>query len=217
MNSVFGIAPRSGGFLLIVFPCVYPDLPACCRQVLPPPGLGKEMISELENENGGVMESTRLKVSQYQVIPAEVLESHRKARLWGYLERNKMNNPVYYRLLSENGSFAGFKRVVTEFLSPGDIKWRLDSIPHDEDATQKLSRPAVGTATYPREKIVTTEQMRVTNPKSKDQSCTGLPASGDCPPMPKVKPPRGEKGPGPWHRQVVWGLKYKKARMLKCE
>ena len=76
---------------------------------------GKEMISELEIENGGVMENARIIVSQYQVIPAEVLEGHRKARLWGYLERNKMDNPVYYRLM-DGGNFAGFKRVVTEFL-----------------------------------------------------------------------------------------------------
>jgi len=91
-----------------------------------------------------------------------------------------------------NGSFAGFKRVVTEFLSPGSTRWQLEPLPHDADATQKLSRPAMGTATYPREKIVTTEQMRVTNPKSKDQSCDGLPkmADEDCPPMPKVKAPK---------------------------
>ena len=127
------------------------------------------MNFEKEIENGGVMESSRIKKSQYQVIPAEVLEDHRKDRLWGYLERNKMKNPVYYRL-TDNGNFAGFKRVVTEFLSPGDSKWRLDSIPHDEDATQKLSRPAMGTATLGREKIVTTEQRRVTSPKSKEQT-----------------------------------------------
>ena len=77
----------------------------------------------------------------------------------------------------KDGNFAGFKRVITEFLSPGSTRWQLDPVPHDAEETQKLSRPAMGTATLGREKIVTTEQMRVTNPKSKDQSCTGLPAS----------------------------------------
>jgi hypothetical protein len=141
---------------------------------------GKEMIDELDIEGGGEMESSRIKVSQYQAIPAEVLEGHRKDRLWGYLERNKMNSPVYYRLMKD-GHFAGFKREVTEYLSPGSTRWQLDPVPHDSEENQKLSQPAMGTATLRRGKIVTPEQMRVTNPKSKDQSCTALPASGDCP------------------------------------
>ena len=82
-----------------------------------------------------------------------------------------MKNPVYYRLFKKE-SFVGFKRVVTEYLPAAATRWQLDSFPHDEDATQPLSQPAMGTATYGREKIVTTEQRRVTNPKSKKQTGT---------------------------------------------
>ena len=130
-------------------------------------GLGKEMNFEKEIENGGVMESSRIKKSQYQVIPAEVLESHRKDRLWGYLERSTMKNPVYYRLMKDGG-FAGFKRIVTEWLTPGSTRWQLDSISHDDEATQKLSVPAMGTASLPREKIIKGDRKRGTGSKDED-------------------------------------------------
>lgn len=127
------------------------------------------MMSELEIENDGVMESSRIKKSRYQVIPAEVLEGHRKDRLWGYLERSEMKNPVYYRLM-KNDCFAGFKRIVTEYLSPGSNRWQLNPVPHDPKETEKISQPAMGTATLGREKVTTVKQKIVTNPKSKDQS-----------------------------------------------
>jgi len=151
------------------------------------------MNSELEIEDGGEMGDKKgiSRTSRYQVLTAERRNLCRKERLWGYLERSEMKNPVYYRLF-KNDCFAGFKREVTEYLSPGSTRWQLDPVPHDSEETQKLSRPAMGTATLGRQKIATTEQMRVTNPKSKDQSCTGLPASGDCPPMPRVKSPKNE-------------------------
>lgn len=126
------------------------------------------MIDVIDFEDGAEMKSG-IKKSRYQVIPAQRLarfERPRPALPW---ERSKMKNPVYYRLMKD-GSFAGFKRVVTEFLSPGSTRWQLDSIPHDDEATQKLSKPAMGIATLGREKIVTTKQRRVTNPQSKDQS-----------------------------------------------
>lgn len=119
------------------------------------------MNSEYEIESGGVTENTSTKTSRYQVLTAGRLESHRKDRLWGYLERNKMNNPVYYRLMKD-GNFAGFKRIVTEWLPPGSTKWQLDSIPHDEEETQKLSKPAMGTATLGREKIIKDDLKRGT-------------------------------------------------------
>ena len=139
------------------------------------------MISELEIENGGVMESSkiRIKVSQYQVIPAEVLAGHRKEQLWGYLERNNMKNPVYYRLLDEKDHFVGFKRIVTEYLPAGHNKWQLAEIPHDPERTEKLGKPAMGTSKMKREKISGDEQRRVTHPKSKEQTePTPVPSRG---------------------------------------
>lgn len=128
------------------------------------------MNFEREIENGGAMESTKIKKSQYQVVPAGRLEDYRKERLWGYLERSKMNNPEYYRLIDKNGNFVGFKRIVTEYLPAAATRWQLDLLDHNPEETQKLSRPAMGIATLGREKISTVEQRRVTNPKSKDQS-----------------------------------------------
>ena len=125
-------------------------------------------MSDWETEDGGEMEGLS-KMSRYQVLTAERRNLRRKERLWGYLERNNMKNPVYLRLF-KGERFAGFKRVVTEYLPAAATRWQLDSFPHDEDATQTLSRPAMGTATLGREKISTAEQMRVTNPKSKEQT-----------------------------------------------
>ena len=135
------------------------------------------MNFEKEIENGGVIESTEIKTSRYQVLSAEVLESHRKDRLWGYLERSKMKKPVYYRLMKD-GNFAGFKREITEFLSPGATRWQLDSIPHDEEATQKLNKPAMGIATLGREKIITDKQRRVGKGPKSLRSPSGLGADG---------------------------------------
>ena len=72
-----------------------------------------------------------------------------------------MDNPVYYRLMGEKGNFVGFKRIVTEYLTAGHSRWQLSEIPHDPVKTQKLSKPAMGTATMKREKIVTPSQVRV--------------------------------------------------------
>ena len=77
-----------------------------------------------------------------------------------------MGNPEYYRLIGKDGSFVGFKRIVTEYLPAGATRWQLKPLVHDSDRTMKLSQPAMGVATLGREKIVTAEQRRVTNPKS---------------------------------------------------
>lgn len=63
-----------------------------------------------------------------------------------------MKNPEYFRLI-ENGSFVGFKRIVTEYLPAGHNAWQLDEIEHDPKDTQKLSRPATGIETLKREGI----------------------------------------------------------------
>jgi len=114
------------------------------------------------------MEGTS-KTSRYQVLTADRRESYRMERLWGYLERNKMKNPEYYRLMKDE-NFAGFKRTVTEWLPPGATRWQLDSIPHDEEDTQKLSEPAMGTASLGREKIIKGDLKRATGPESKSLS-----------------------------------------------
>ena len=151
------------------------------------------MISELEIENGGEMEG-KSRTSRYQVLTVERRNLFRKERLWGYLERSEMKNPAYFRLFKD-GRFVGFKRVITEYLPAAATRWQLDSFPHDEDATQSLSRPAMGTATLGREKIVTTEQIRVTHAKSKNHNEPGpVPGSDNFPPMPKVKPPKKDNG-----------------------
>jgi len=54
-----------------------------------------------------------------------------------------MTNPEYFRLLKDRG-FAGFKRVVTEYLPPGSDSWQLEPVEHDADDIIRLSRPAVG-------------------------------------------------------------------------
>lgn len=54
-----------------------------------------------------------------------------------------MANPEYFRLSKDEG-FAGFKRVVTEYLPPGHNSWQLEPVDHDEDGITKLSSPAVG-------------------------------------------------------------------------
>lgn len=86
-----------------------------------------------------------------------------------------MNNPQYYRLKKDE-RFVGFKRIVIEYLPATQSRWQLDPFPHDSEATQKLSQPAMGIATLGRGKITTTEQRRVTNPKSLDSS--GVPGLG---------------------------------------
>lgn len=63
-----------------------------------------------------------------------------------------MKNPEYFRLI-KNGRFAGFKRVVTEYLPASHSTWQLDEIEHDPEDTQKLSRPAMGIETLNRERI----------------------------------------------------------------
>ena len=85
-----------------------------------------------------------------------------------------MNNPIYYRLTGEKGNFAGFKRLVTEYLQPGHNKWQLSEIPHDPELTEKLSKPGMGTATMKREKIVTPHQVRVNPGPRTEGSHTGI-------------------------------------------
>ena len=81
------------------------------------------------------MQSVR---KQYQVVIDE--------------EREKMKNPVYFRLIKDE-KFVGFKRVVTEFLPAGHNTWQLDPIEHNPDDTQILNRPAVGIENLKREGI----------------------------------------------------------------
>ena len=106
------------------------------------------------------MEKKTIKTSRYQVITAG-----RLARLFRKKEGRKMKNPVYYRLV-KNGSFVGFKRIVTEYLPVTATRWQLEPFPHDEEDTQILSQPAMGISTMGREKITTGKQRRVTKPKS---------------------------------------------------
>lgn len=54
-----------------------------------------------------------------------------------------MANPEYFRLIKGN-DFAGFKRIVTEYLPPGSDRWQLEPVEHDADNITRLSRPAVG-------------------------------------------------------------------------
>ena len=65
-----------------------------------------------------------------------------------------MKNPEYFRLF-KGGHFVGFKRVITEFLTPGGNTWKLEPVEHDPDETQKLSKPAVGISSMKRERIST--------------------------------------------------------------
>ena len=125
------------------------------------------MINELEIDDGLEIESAKVKTSRYQVLTAVRLKSYRQ---WGYLERNEMKNPVYYRMMKD-GHFVGFKRIVTEYLPVAATRWQLDPMDHDENATQILSQPAMGIVTLGREKISSSgKQRRVTHPKSKVQN-----------------------------------------------
>ncbi|MBA7644387.1 hypothetical protein ES703_52131 [subsurface metagenome] len=75
---------------------------------------------------------------------------------WG-----KMKNPEYFRLIKD-GQFVGFKRIVTEYLPAGHDRWQLDRIEANPDETRKLSKPAIGTESLKREKII------ASNKSSKD-------------------------------------------------
>jgi len=66
-----------------------------------------------------------------------------------------MKNPEYYRLIDKDGSFVGFKRIVTEYLPAAATRWQLRPLVHDSDRTVKLGQPAMGIATLGREKILT--------------------------------------------------------------
>lgn len=63
-----------------------------------------------------------------------------------------MKNPEYFRIYKD-GQFAGFKRVVTEYLPSGHSVWQLARVDHDPAETQKLSKPALGTENLKRERI----------------------------------------------------------------
>lgn len=66
------------------------------------------------------------------------------------LQGLNMKNPEYFRLFKD-GSFVGFKRVVTEYLPAGHSTWQLAEESHDE--TQKLSKPGVGIENLKRESL----------------------------------------------------------------
>lgn len=135
------------------------------------------MIDELEIVDGGEIEEIS-RTSPYQVITADRLESYQKEKLWGYLERNEMKNPIYYRLF-KNKSFVGFKRVVTEYLPAASTRWYLEPMDHDENDNQILNKPAMGIATFGREKITSGEQRKVITPKPKGQTePTPVPSRG---------------------------------------
>ena len=60
-----------------------------------------------------------------------------------------MKNPEHFRLIKD-GNFVGLKRVITEYLPAGQNKWQFNPIEHD--ASQKLSKPAMGIETLKRER-----------------------------------------------------------------
>lgn len=115
------------------------------------------------------MESTGIKKSQYQVIAAERLARFERPRLALRCERNRMKNPQYYRL-TKDGRFVGFKRIVTEYLQASHTRWQLTPIPHDEDETQKLWKPAMGIGTLGRERITSHGQTSEPDPEPEEQS-----------------------------------------------
>lgn len=67
-----------------------------------------------------------------------------------------MRNPEYFRLV-KSGRFAGFKRIVTEYLPAGGSEWRLSRIDHDPEETVSLRGPATGIERLKRERIKTVE------------------------------------------------------------
>ncbi len=107
------------------------------------------------------MDNSRVRKSEYQVIPVENRPGPYQVPEATQWSKRKMDNPVYYRLKSEAGNFVGFKRIVTEYPPAAATRWQLDEFPHDPERNEKLSTPAMGTATLGREKIVTTKQRRV--------------------------------------------------------
>lgn len=111
------------------------------------------MEIEIENPNGDP-ERVETKRSKYQILSFGMLaRSLQVGSSLGCMESEKqMKNPVYYRLFKD-GCFAGFKRVVTEYLPASHTRWQLDPIEHDPDETQKLSRPAFGIGTLGRARI----------------------------------------------------------------
>lgn len=128
---------------------------------LPPSGYYKERKEDVKMDDSGI------KKSDFQVVPAENRPGPYQVPETTQWSKRKMDNPVYYRLESEAGNFVGFKRIVTEYLPAAATKWQLDEFPHSPERTEKLSTPAMGTATFAREKIVTTKQRRVgTGPKT---------------------------------------------------
>ena len=104
-------------------------------------------------ENGGELERENAKRFLYPDIPADLLARCQQARPpLGRMENRKMKNPVYFRVFKD-GHFVGFKRIVTEYMPASHNVWSLDRIEHDPEATQKLSKPAMGIGTMRRERI----------------------------------------------------------------
>ena len=99
---------------------------------------------------------TELKQQKVASIPQNVSSDlparPRQARPLMNTGERDMKNPEYFRL-SKDGHFIGFKRVVTEFLPIGGDKWQLRHFEHDEDQTQKLSKPALGIEALKRPRI----------------------------------------------------------------
>lgn len=59
-------------------------------------------------------------------------------------------NPQYERLMND-GSFAGFKRTVVEYLRPGADKWQLKEL--ESNHTTRLVVPPIGIAILPRARL----------------------------------------------------------------
>lgn len=110
------------------------------------------MEIESESNNGG-LEKVETKRSKYQILSLDLLaRSLQVGSSLGCIEREKVKNPEYFRLIKD-GSFVGFKRVVTEYLPAGHTRWQFAPIDHDSEDTQKLSRPAMGIVSLKRERI----------------------------------------------------------------
>jgi len=107
------------------------------------------MEIEIETDDGG-LRKVETKRSRYQILSLDLL-----ARCWRvkppFGRIKKMKNPEYFRLIKD-GSFVGFKRIVTEYLPAGFNRWQFDPIEHDSEDTRKLSRPAMGIVALKRER-----------------------------------------------------------------
>ena len=129
------------------------------------------MEIEIENPSGD-LEKIETKKSKYQILRFELrARSLRLRSSLGCIGSEKMKNPEYFRLIKD-GSFIGFKRIVTEYLSAAHTRWQLTPIPHDPEETRKLSKAAMGIETLGRERINTRVQTSEPDTKPEEQSET---------------------------------------------